>query len=736
MKGFCVLAFAAWCCAFPAVDAGLWSDYETEVQPGKLPAADGRSLLSPDDLQKRARRLAQTTFKPLTCNAAYSPCISWTSAQGPYTNSTTGWVRIPCGKCVTMDITDRRLVNIAGGLQIQGKLVIPPTARVTLAMTMMVVEGELEITSTDAITGTPKVTFQIKNSATVPSFKPHPLNAKACDGSTCQLGSQAIVVAGGKLTIKGMPDNCPAWTTIDGVKSGEIAIATSNNATFGNKTSAVPDGCDDKGIIISSGFTGGSTGGWNGELGTISKTVDGTNSWDGSSSYLSITSRSATWQGTNYIVPDDTLKCLQSNVPFIFSAKVRLSGADGKISRCSSGKTDPTALNNCPKLRLNYIDSNGINIWRVLASIGPSQVRADGDWMNLTSSITFTKVELAKTNMYLKLTIDGPEADVDMAVGAISLSSPIAAMASAGPMTCDNLIVNGKADSGIVFPWTTYVTTDPEPTVQTETSGNKYFSQTQRNYPYSSIAISLNPECIISGSTYAFSSQLRVKSPGSSTFRVILKATQADGGGTQLAITSCQPGPDTWTTCAASYTFSDSDEMAASVQIYFYGVTDSTSDVDYDNISFTFVSAGGSRAILPKNVASCWGSNATLAVPSESLNYNGGTTTKIDYIDKSTGVLKAQTSFTIPTTTATSPHYAGHIALLSRNILFKGVDGSTSTGPHLLIYRTPGVAQVIDGVAFSGFGRPGEAQRFVSSIFHLLFVNLHFLSFDCFRSTF
>jgi len=113
-------------------------------------------------------------------------------------------------------------------------------------------------------------------------------------------------------------------------------------------------------------------------------------------------------------------------------------------------------------------------------------------------------------------------------------------------------------------------------------------------------------------------------------------------------------------------------------------------------------------------VASCWGPNATLAVSSEGLTYNGGTTTIIDNIDKSTGVLKPKTPFTIPTTTAASGDYAGHLALLSRNILFKGVDGSASAGPHLIIYKTPGVAQLIDGVAFSGFGRPGEAQRFVS----------------------
>jgi hypothetical protein len=85
----------------------------------------------------------------------------------------------------------------------------------------------------------------------------------------------------------------------------------------------------------------------------------------------------------------------------------------------------------------------------------------------------------------------------------------------------------------------------------------------------------------------------------------------------------------------------------------------------------------------------------------------------VESIDKVGGFLKTQTDFNIPGTTATNPDYAGQIALLSRNILFKGDDGSDlAAGPHLIIYRTPGVAQLIDGVAFSGFGRPGEAQRF------------------------
>ena len=705
------------CCLLPlSVKAGLWSDYMRQDQEMSSNAAeavfspDNAFVLPPHELEQRARKLATAVFKPLTCNAVYSACTTWTESRSEYTTPS-GWVLIPCGKCVTMDITDGRMATIAGGLQIQGKLVVPTTARVTLAMTTLIVEGELQITSTDVITGTPKVTFHIQDSATIPSFTPHLQNINACGGSSCQLGKQAIVVAGGKLTIQGMPDNCPAWATVQGVKSGEMATTTSNAATIGTNgtlSSVVPDGCDPQGTIVSQDFSKG-MGDWVGELGTVAQTVTKKDEMP----YLSITSRAATWQGAHYILPESNLKCLQPNIPYMFTAKVRLTGANGKPSLCSNGKTSSTDLAKCPKLRLNYIDGSNVNIWRVLSNIGSAQVKPDGQWMNLTSSVIFTKVELASTNLYLKLTIDGPEGNVDMDVADILLTSPIAAMASAGPSTCENLIVNGGAEAGVTYPWTTFVTTDPQPTVQTEGT-NKFFTQTQRQYAYSSIAMSLNPECIVAGSTYAFSSQLRVHSASPSTFRVILKAIQADGSGTQVPIASCQPGPTTWTTCASSYTFSDSDASAVSVQIYFYGVTDSTSDVDYDAISFTFLSAGGSRAILPTSVTSCWGVNASVAVPSESLTYDGGMTTTISSLDKSSGALSVTTPFPMPCTKSSNPDYAGQIALLSRNILFKGDDGLPA-GPHLIIYRTPGVAQLIDGVAFSGFGRPGEAQRFVSS---------------------
>jgi hypothetical protein len=75
-------------------------------------------------------------------------------------------------------------------------------------------------------------------------------------------------------------------------------------------------------------------------------------------------------------------------------------------------------------------------------------------------------------------------------------------------------------------------------------------------------------------------------------------------------------------------------------------------------------------------------------------------TTTISSIEKSSRGLSVTTPFPLPFTKASNPNYAGHIALLFQIILFKG-DDKLPAGPHLIIYRAPGVAQPNDSVASS-----------------------------------
>lgn len=142
-------------------------------------------------------------FVPLTCNAnlASAKCISWTDKFGKII-SYTDRIVVPCGECVTMNLEGGSLA-LQGGLDIQGKLVFPDNYKLNLASTMIAVQGELEMTASKPVDGSPNVKFTMIGEDDKMTFTPIEVNAGACKGiSTCEIGKKAIVVAGGKVNSK------------------------------------------------------------------------------------------------------------------------------------------------------------------------------------------------------------------------------------------------------------------------------------------------------------------------------------------------------------------------------------------------------------------------------------------------------------------------------------------------------------------------------------------------------
>lgn len=143
-------------------------------------------------------------FKPLSCNSAIlkagSVCSGTWSGMFGTSATHTNKIVIPCGVCVTMNHASGTL-NLNGGIDIQGKLILPDNGlSINITTTSIVVQGELIMTSTSPITGIPKikVTLVGSNEAT---FTPIDVNAKACNGATtCIAGKKSFVVAGGKVT--------------------------------------------------------------------------------------------------------------------------------------------------------------------------------------------------------------------------------------------------------------------------------------------------------------------------------------------------------------------------------------------------------------------------------------------------------------------------------------------------------------------------------------------------------
>ena len=141
-------------------------------------------------------------FVPLSCNAnlASATCSTWSSAFGP-SNSHTSQITIPCGQCITMDHAPGGSLELLGGLDVIGKLVFPDGYTLNLSSTKIVVQGELQMTSSKAVDGIPAIRFTMIGSDNTLTFTPVDVNANACKGvSTCSIGKKAIIVAGGKIT--------------------------------------------------------------------------------------------------------------------------------------------------------------------------------------------------------------------------------------------------------------------------------------------------------------------------------------------------------------------------------------------------------------------------------------------------------------------------------------------------------------------------------------------------------
>lgn len=139
---------------------------------------------------------------PLSCNGALAAaiCQPWTSRFGA-TSVHSNLVVVPCGECIMMDYKGPTL-TLNSGIDIIGKLVFPENYVITLLTPFVIVQGELQMTSTKAVDGIPLIKLVMTGESNN-TFYPQNENSDACGaGSPCLAGKKAIIVAGGKLNSK------------------------------------------------------------------------------------------------------------------------------------------------------------------------------------------------------------------------------------------------------------------------------------------------------------------------------------------------------------------------------------------------------------------------------------------------------------------------------------------------------------------------------------------------------
>lgn len=135
-------------------------------------------------------------FVPLACNNDL-PEICSSSFAATYGDLThfNEPITIPCGQCYNMDLS-REDVIFRRGLFIEGKLVFPEKLQLRVVAPMIIVQGELEMSSTTKpVDGKPTITFEMVGENDNQSFTPIHENAYGCSATnpTCEVGKKAIV---------------------------------------------------------------------------------------------------------------------------------------------------------------------------------------------------------------------------------------------------------------------------------------------------------------------------------------------------------------------------------------------------------------------------------------------------------------------------------------------------------------------------------------------------------------
>lgn len=667
-------------------------------------------------------------FAPLQCNNEISTCKEWNEMNFDLNAK----IVIPCGECVIVGCSITSIDAIMG-IDVQGKLVfkdysnecgrIPSSVpQVTLTAPFVHVQGELEMRSSRATSGTPDVKFIITGMQDTP-LVPHPENAAACPQGTCTVGKKAIAIAGGKLQINGLPQNCKTWSTLHDV------VALSSPVSFPHQ--ALPTSKCHQQDLVEYTFDDKSYQGWNSHWSPGGFEIQN----DLTSTFFVARGRSATWQGPMLDMRNH-VNCIVPGTNYYFRARVKLiPNTTGTVSSCQAhGK-------NCPKFtffsEVRNDDGTPEKTWDVKMR-APSVKLVDGEWFEMFGIKTFSKMEAESTdNMRKRFFLEGPEAGIDIAVDdfKISLTPPFGFQYDTKLPRCQSLTpFNGNASSSIgLYPFP-FARNDGRSNLivreeqLTPGQKNRYFALSDRVEHWSSLRFHIDPGCVVQGYTYSLSMNLRVHDV--EAVKVNLQRYREENGAKKSwkTMTSCGKltSSDGWVKCSVDVTFEEEDESATRFDFHIY--TDSTKDqnpdIDFDDIAFEFKSGPVTNLIVKsEGIENCWGGGSDLLVTSHTQNWEGSSTVALESvkrIEDGSFSLSLKSPY-LPSSLAlgVSPEsfYNPEVALLSRNVVFEGSDDDSANplhGGHLIVLRTPGVSQTIDGLEVRRFGQQKNLGRYVS----------------------
>lgn len=680
---------------------------------------DAQALLRDTPLARNAsihRALEDTHkfFTPLSCNDQQCQQGSKTWQQMGF-DSLNGPVVIPCGVCVTMNYGGDTLV-LKYGLDVRGTLNFPNGYSITIETPYVIVQGKLEMTSTRRVSGQPDIKFSITGTDQV-SFIPEDENEFVCSPSgaskptACAVGFKPLVVAGGQVVIRGLPNTCTTWTKLKDVDNGGLPSQKDILIDFDQR--GYNPLCSNWNYMSDDFSSDTNSFDWTGGYGAFFQITDeGTFLVSGRKSNKE---HAPTW---------DMLwvrNCLVPGQKYLFSARVKLtkSGTSaGDLTSCA------VSGNNCLWLFSTIKTPTG-QLGRKKGYWEKGNDIRYGVWTDFHATFEYINEELATDNIYQMLQLRGPEAGVDIEIDDVqfSLPDPMTVPDLAGP--CDgNLVRNGDASAHAIHPYP-MTHAGGYLSVEEESNGNTFFRQIGRDSDRDSIMFEFPaPDCLVANGRYRVSASLRIDSNTPVQILIEVRSQAFDNTAVTIVVAECDGiSRNSWTTCTADVALPPAVVgNFASTRLQLETVGSPTANVDIDNLQMELLDGSVTSIIVPADgIENCWGAGAEILITSHTLSYQDSQVRTLvsNPVALGDGFVKLELNEAIvpATTTQESPDFAVEVALLSRNILFEGANDFAVSlmGAHFMIMQTAGVPQFIDGAEFQNFGQQGILGRYVSA---------------------
>ena len=328
------------------------------------------------------------------CNdgIATMTCVSWDVWASQPGFNTSEEVIIPCGKCV--EIVESTDITTPLGINIQGRLRLAPPqgSKVTIRTGSILVQGILSIDTPYAPSINETVNFIMTDRGQDYHFEPFEEfgdNHIICHGSHCNVGRRPIAVAGGRLDIKGLPDDCATWKRLKSVSTSASSGSSSAPVFQATKSACYVEIMDenfDNASRLWAPHNNALVYARNDNLGT----------------YLETTNRHVRWQGISRHLDDSFMSCVDAGIPYLVTLSMKITGLNDTVSDCASGI-------NCPYIffRRKILPENADTrqtIVRVNQGMIPGAPADKKGWFPVTGIVTFSADDLV-TQPYYRVSI-------------------------------------------------------------------------------------------------------------------------------------------------------------------------------------------------------------------------------------------------------------------------------------------------------------------------------------------